>query len=292
MSLDTLRSKVNRLVLRRACFAGAVGVKVSDLMRKRSLSALRGPAFVLALMCLAFAPRCLAQGGPPMLTDDPGTPGSGNWEINSALLEDRTDDARYRSVPHIDLNYGLGEHIQLKYETGFLIADFASVPGSRTGLDDSLLGVKWRFLDQDRAGSDVSIYPQLEIENSHGAVNRGVAVRGTNLFLPAEISHSFGAVSVDGEIGYQYLSTQPNQWVVGLLGAFQVSKSLELLTEIRSSSETFLSRGDLVLNLGLRQQLAPRLQLLISAGTGLRDGPDTTRFVGYLGFQWLSGESK
>jgi len=25
-----------------------------------------------------------AEGGPPMITDDPGTPGDGNWEINIA----------------------------------------------------------------------------------------------------------------------------------------------------------------------------------------------------------------
>src|SRR5215831_18405962 len=30
----------------------------------------------------ALATSALAQGGPPMVTDDPGTPGDGHWEIN------------------------------------------------------------------------------------------------------------------------------------------------------------------------------------------------------------------
>ena len=53
-----------------------------------------------------------------MLTDDPGTPGSAVWEINIAYLEQRTGTERVRSFPHADFNYGVGDRIQLKYETG------------------------------------------------------------------------------------------------------------------------------------------------------------------------------
>ena len=35
---------------------------------------------VLAALLHALPAR--AQGGPPFLTTDPGTPGNGNWEIN------------------------------------------------------------------------------------------------------------------------------------------------------------------------------------------------------------------
>jgi hypothetical protein len=80
-----------------------------------------------------------AQGGPPMITDDPGTPGDGQWEINAAYLEDRTSLARDRSFPHIDFNYGLGEHIQLKYETGYLFESGTGSDGVKRDVDDSLL---------------------------------------------------------------------------------------------------------------------------------------------------------
>ena len=71
---------------------------------------------LLSALALGFGylPSSLAQGGPPMLTDDPGTPGSGVWEINTAYLEQRTTEERVRSFPHVDFNYGLGEHVQLK----------------------------------------------------------------------------------------------------------------------------------------------------------------------------------
>jgi hypothetical protein len=226
-----------------------------------------------------------------MLTDDPGTPGAGNWEINTALLEEQTADTRARSFPHVDINYGLGEHIQLKYETGYLLENTRGSGDVQTGIDDSLLGVKWRFLDQQRFGVDASLYPQLELQNSRSAVNRGIAERGPNLLLPVEVSHDFGRIAVVGELGYQYLDAAKNDWVAGILGAFEVTRTLELLAEAHSVGESFMNRGDVIGNVGLRQQLGSQIKLLASAGTGLR-GPDTTHFVAYLGFQWFSGQQQ
>ena len=88
-----------------------------------------------------------AQGGPPMLTDDPGTPGAGVLEIYLSYIEQKTRQERLRIVPHVDFNYGLGEQIQLKYETSWLLSEAPDGGGTKSGLDNSLLGVKWRFLD-------------------------------------------------------------------------------------------------------------------------------------------------
>src|ERR1700733_8729114 len=85
--------------------------------------------------------------GPPLLTDDPDTPGPNHWEINIAMTS--LDEAHEWELgtPLLDLNYGVGEHIQLKYQVPLTVF----VPergGARVGMDNSLLGVKWRFLDQ------------------------------------------------------------------------------------------------------------------------------------------------
>lgn len=225
-----------------------------------------------------------------MLTDDPGTPGSGAWEINTAYVEQRTRQERLRSFPHVDFNYGLGDHVQLKYETGWLFADAPEGSGAKSGLDDSLLGLKWRFLDQERGGLDMSVYPQLQVENSTGSAARGIAEPGPNLFLPLEIGRDFGRTKLIAEVGYQYFRTQENEWVVGLLGALEVSDTLELLAEVRSFSEKLLNRGDVVVNVGLRQALSHRIRLLASVGTGLTNGPETTTFIAYLGVQLLLGQ--
>jgi len=230
-----------------------------------------------------------------MLTDDPGTPGSGVWEINAAYLEERTTQERLRSFPHVDFNYGLGEHIQLKYETGWTFAN-TSEGSTKSGLEDSLLGVKWRFLDQERSGVDMSVYPQLQLENSGYSVSQGIALPGPNLFLPVEIAHDFGRVKLDGEVGYQFFHAQQNEWVFGLLGSLQASEALELMAEVRifsgNLSESLLTRGDVILNVGLRHALGSQFKLLASVGTGFSNGPQATSFIAYLGVQVVLGEDK
>jgi len=231
-----------------------------------------------------------------MLTDDPGTPGSGVWEINAAYLEQRTQQERLRSFPHVDVNYGLGERIQLKYETGWAFATSSEGGSVKSGLEDSLLGVKWRFLDQSRSGIDMSVYPQLQLENSSYSVAQGIALAGPNFFLPVEIERDFGKIKVVGEVGYQYFHAEQNEWVAGLLGSVQASDALELMAEVRlfsqNLSQSLVSRGDVILNVGLRHTLGSRFRLLASAGTGISNGPQATSFIAYLGFQVVLGEDK
>jgi hypothetical protein len=136
----------------------------------------------------------------------------------------------------------------------------------------------------------MSVYPQLQVENSTRSLARGITESGPNLFLPVEIAHDFGKTRLVGEVGYQYFRAQPHEWVVGVLGALEVSDALELLIEVRSGSEKFLNRGDVVVNLGLRRALSSRVKLLASVGSGLTNGPVTTTFIAYLGFQVLLGE--
>ena len=98
-----------------------------------------------------------AQGGPPFRTDDPETPGNKHWEINFGWIGERNPAAGAYQVPDFDINYGLGDRIQLKYEIPIAIEETrpqpangvdAAVPGKVLGgLGESLLGIKWRFYE-------------------------------------------------------------------------------------------------------------------------------------------------
>ena len=77
------------------------------------------------LTWIALSPVCsfavFAQGGPPLLTDDPGTPGNRNWEINIASTQFFSPRENEIETPLLDINYGLGDRIQLKYEVPVLV---------------------------------------------------------------------------------------------------------------------------------------------------------------------------
>jgi hypothetical protein len=51
-----------------------------------------------------------------MRTDDPGTPGNRTWEINIACTQTFSPIEREIETPLLDINYGLGDRIQLKFE--------------------------------------------------------------------------------------------------------------------------------------------------------------------------------
>jgi len=245
--------------------------------------------FAPAMLCLVSA-SAFAQGGPPMLTDDPATPDANTWEINFAYAEQRNHQERLRSAPYVDFNYGFGDHVQLKYETRWLLSSSDDGGGTKSGLDNSLFGVKWRFLDEDSSGLDMSMYPQLELENFTGSVSRGIAEPGPNLFLPVEFGHTFGNIKLIGEAGYQYFHAGGNEWIFGLLAAMQASEKLELLAELRTFSEHFLNNADVIANVGFRHTLSDSLKLVGSVGTGLNNTTDSTTFIAYLGVQLILGK--
>ena len=76
---------------------------------------LRTLAFAIGMLAGVIELR--AQGGPPMITDDPGTPGPRKWEINLAVAWAHRPAETSLDMPAIDLNYGLGERIQPTLQT-------------------------------------------------------------------------------------------------------------------------------------------------------------------------------
>ena len=149
---------------------------------------------ILAIVLSGLSgPAALAQGGPPLRTDDPGTPGDGNWEINIAFTVESLEDETELEVPLLDINYGVGDAIQLKFELPWIILH-EDGEGTKHGLGNSTLGVKWRFLDEDPDGLSMSVYPQFEFKNPTSSGDRGIVDDRMELFRG-------GAKDVRGEFG-------------------------------------------------------------------------------------------
>src|ERR1700733_5307188 len=113
-------------------------------------TSLRLSAYLLAaLLCAPLV--AFAQAGPPFETNDPGTPGNGNWEINIASAQTIGHGSSAFQVPQIDLNYGLGDRVQLTYEIPYVLQTADGRP-HQSGWSNAFPGIKWRFLDQGEGG--------------------------------------------------------------------------------------------------------------------------------------------
>jgi len=242
---------------------------------------------VLGCSCaLVAAGGAHAQGGPPLVTDDPGTPGSGNWEVNVAMTLDRTSLASAWGTPLVDANYGWGERVQLKLEMPWVIV--SDDVGTRGGIGNPLLGVKWRFLDEDRAGIAVSTYPQFGFDLVPSSADRGLVDKETRLLLPISAAKSVAGVEVNVEAGRNLEGEGEGAWIWGVaLG--RAFASFEVLAEMFGNYGDEPESRQVVVNLGGRAALAATSTLLFSGGWSVSDGAGPRHVFLYLGLQLTSG---
>jgi hypothetical protein len=246
---------------------------------------MRRLTYSVILVLFATCREAAGQAGPPLLTDDPGTPGAGKWELNLALTLEQTHHARAIEGPLFDLNYGLGDHIQLKYEVAYLVLDEQDA-GPVGGLSNSLLGLKWRFLDEDRHGVAMSIYPQVEFNYPSKWIRREFVEEGTDFLLPIEIAKTFGPWEVGAEVGYEFVQHNDDEWIYGLAIGYPLTKQVELIGEIHGNADQDFDRNDVIFNLGARWELNDSFTLLFAAGRSFRDSDDSPNLLVYAGVQW------
>ena len=238
----------------------------------------------VAIMICTSAARAIGQGGPPMITDDPETPGPGKWEINIAATLEESSGRRLFGVPALDINYGVGERIQLKLEGAWLVRDDSS--GTAADAGNALAGVKWRFFDEKYDVVSMSIYPQIEWNLDPRAARRGLVDRGTHLILPIEIARSFGRLELDGEIGYVAGFGAKDSYVFGTIAGWKFTDRFELMTELHGDIAIHDTSPQLTLNVGSRIEISERTSLIGSFGRDVHTPPgEHERWLAYAGLQ-------
>lgn len=239
---------------------------------------------VMYVAALCAPAGAWAQGGPPMLTDDPGTPGDGKWEINVAALSDHTGDTTTYQLPLLDMNYGVGDRIQLNVALPWLVQHERGEP-DRSGLGASLIGVKWRFFDAGEDGWQVSTYPH--VESRFPAARAALSDPGVSYLLPVEAARKVGDYGINVEFG-RWLRPLPqsDSWIAGFAVSREVRDGVELVAELHDERDVHTSAHELAINFGARWELSKRFTLLAAAGSDLHNGFDAkdSPFT-YLGLQ-------
>jgi hypothetical protein len=262
----------------------------------------------VTLLLAAGASLAHAQGGPPFITDDPGTPGNHHWEINFGWIADHNPGNAYYETPDIDMNYGWGDRIQLKYEFPMAVATDQNNT-TRAGLGESLLGVKWRPYEHHKAGEpksdenmDFSLgtYPQASINNPTSAVRRGIVENGPQYYLPVEFTAQLGPIAFDGEVGHWFGNQLiPSRWGRGLIAGHEFNDRFELYGEIYDLQDINQIGGEpkqreLTLDMGGRQTLdrGGHVRLLFMGGRAIQAVTrqnSEPNWIAYVGVQFLLG---
>ena len=250
---------------------------------------LRGQIVLLRIVLFLFlaASFAIAQGGPPYYTNDPGTPGNLNWEINFGCMPFLYSDQSVSYVPDVDINFGVGDRIQLTYENAWLrVKDSSS--SAKFGLGQSNPGVKWRFHEGGESGLSISMFPQFFLNNPNDAVRRGITPASDVFLFPLEFSEKLGPVDVNYEIGYQGVHKGPDGWLTGLVIGHDFTPKLEGDVEFYNQGTFHPSENQPTIDFGGRYKIHSPVIFLFMAGRSLEPARSNQySFVGYFGIQLL-----
>jgi hypothetical protein len=226
----------------------------------------------------------LVRAGPPFVTEDPEPPPPGGWEINVPFIIERTPGETDMNTPLFDLNYGL-PNIQLKLEIPVEVIHDDS-DGTVGGAGDLLLGVKWRFLNNERSQFQLGTYPQVLVPT--GDHTRGLGQGGSAFVLQLIAQKNWDKWTLYGNIGYWWQAGAENRDYVyaGAVLEREINEQLTLGVELFGNSPKERGvRSELAFNVGGSWKLNKHLNLLFTGG---RDIVGDTHAMVYVGLQVLT----
>jgi Putative MetA-pathway of phenol degradation len=226
----------------------------------------------------------LVEAGPPFVTDDPEPPPPGGWEINVPFILERTPGKTEMDAPLFDLNYGLPD-VQLKLEFPIEIVN-EDGGGTAAGAGDLLIGIKWRFFNNEQSQFHLGIYPQLLLPTGDHASGLG---EGRPAFLlPLLAQKNWEKWTLYGNVGFwwQTAAATRNYFYAGAVLEREINSRLTLGVELFGNSPKERgSRSDVAFNLGGAWKLSKHLNLLFAGG---RDIVGDTSAMAYVGLQFLT----
>ena len=250
-------------------------------------TSLRSRIFLLGFTVAGCTtPALRGAGSPPFITDDPGTPGDGHWEINLGVTTEQRPGLHVTELPLLDLNYGIGDRLQIKYEAPYLWQSETQT-SAVSGLGNSALGVKWRFFDAGGKGLLASVYPQFEFNNpGSSSSDRGLVQPGSAVRLPFQFAKEVGPVELVWQVGREFRPAG-DAWFYGISAGHNISDKVMLAVELAGGANAGLHRSSLTANFGAAVDLSECTSLLFSVGRELHnhDEPCAT-LVAYVGLQW------
>jgi hypothetical protein len=152
------------------------------------------PRFAVAVLLCAAAP--LAHAAHPIISEDPGTQGTGGVELEIGFQASDGDPGGGRtSLLTTQVAIGLAPTVDLLVVPRYLWLRPAGAPHER-GIGDTSLDVKWRFFENDT----VQLAVRAGAELATGDESKGLGADGTGW-------HAVLAMSVD---------VDPMQWLVNV----------------------------------------------------------------------------
>ena len=242
-----------------------------------------GPATAGCVLSLLLVLPIDARGGAPFVTDDPGTVAHGHVELLPFYQSTLGAAGRTGASPGLEIHFGVLDGAELDVVPSLAFSTPAGASTQR-GYGDTTLGLKWRLVKESENFPLVSLVPKYTIAT--GDSDKGLGNGGSQVFLALAAQKSAGRFQTYGNAGY-WINNGPdnrNYWFVGGEAQYQFSDRWIIGAEVfYTSPQTQAQSASIGFNVGGYYVLDPHVQLLFSAGRGLKNATETNRVSVYLG---------
>jgi Putative MetA-pathway of phenol degradation len=236
------------------------------------------------LLLAGVWPVAPALAGPPYVTDDPEPTDPGTWEIygfaSGSVFSDRDE-----GEGGFDINYGAAPDLQA---SAVIAMDYSDSPGegAHAGFGDMEIGLKYRFVHQDRHGwiPDIAVFPKLTLPTAGSRFGTGKV----GAHFPVWAEKDFGNWSLFGGGGFLLNPGKDNR-NYGQLG-LAVTRSLGRLglgAELyHTTPDRIDGRPSTNLGLGATYLFAPHWSLIGSGGPVLAHSGANGNFAFYAALEF------
>lgn len=227
-----------------------------------------------------------AWAGPPFVTDDPEPVAYGHWEVNYSMSKTWRQARTSAVLPGVDINYGFLPDVQLHMQPNF--SHEKRNTGRVDALDDTEIGVKYRFLNIEQGDSTfiAGIYPLFMLPT--GSARLGPGRGHGQSFLPVWLQRNSGKWTVYGGSGYRINpgAGYKDSVYVGGTALYQFTSSLELGMELFHETPSAVGGlGTAGFTFGGNYNLARDYGLLFSVGKGVSNVSATNQYSVYSGLK-------
>lgn len=227
----------------------------------------------------------------PYVTDDPDPVDFHHTEIFVATQSVWSRRDFSGVLPYFELNYGPIPEVELHLQLPMNYDQTRPDGAFLYGYGDTELGVKWRFLDEDKlfpGSPEVALSPLFEIPT--GSVARGLGNGQAQYFLPIFAGESWGPDNRQWNLyggGGYWINLGGRNKDYPLVGAVlqrQVTDQLTLGGELYYASSSQDGQASHTgFNLGAIYDFTEHFSLLVSAG---RDLHGDNRLTTFCGVEW------
>lgn len=227
-----------------------------------------------------------AQCGAPFQTDDPAVVEFEHTELLVFYQSTLTAANRTGTLPGLEAHFGVLENTEFDVVAPLAFSTPAGGAATNRGYGDTVLGVKYRLLEESDVMPLVSLVPRASLPTGNSGQRLGNG--GSQVFLALSAQKSWSDLQTYGNAGYWLNNGHDarNYWFFGWQAQYQFSDNWVLGAEIfHSTPQAVGQQASTGFNVGGYYLLDPHNQLLFSVGRGLQNAAETNRVSTYLGYQ-------